>query len=105
MFIPAMFLAAYLMILSYLLKKGKALHIAKASYHETQLEMAEAGKTFDYFNCNPIFCLRKKWLGDDAPCGRQRVVPYVSVKYYLQTMGLTDTPPASARGPSPKQDE
>jgi len=98
MFIPAMFLAAYLMILSYLLKKGKALHIAKASYHETQLEMAEAGKTFDYFNCNPIFCLRKKWLGVDEPCGRDRIVPYVSGKYYLQHQLQGDSPPDTERG-------
>jgi hypothetical protein len=82
--IPTIFLATYIMILVYLLKKGKDLHISKASYHETVLEMAEHGKTFDYFNCNPIFCLRKKWLGVDEACGRQRIVPYVSGKYYLQ---------------------
>jgi hypothetical protein len=84
MLIPTIFLAVYLMILAFLLKSGKALHIAKAKYHETQVEMAEVGKTFDYFNCNPIFCLRKKYLGVDEPCGRERIVPYVSGKYYLQ---------------------
>merc|ERR1719271_1255429 len=87
--IPTIFFTIYVLILQYLLKKGKGLSFHKASYNETVNEMAEQGMTFDYFNCNPIFCLRKKWLGINEPSGRQRIVPYVTGKYYLQHLPHT----------------
>jgi len=84
--IPSIFLVVYIMILNYLLTKQKSFDLTDATYHETVEEMAQQGKTFDYFNCNPIFCLRNKWLnvGDTKVVGRSRVVPYVPGKYYLQ---------------------
>lgn len=91
--IPTIFCAVYCLILFFLLKKTHQFgNLDKTTYHETQKEMADQGKTFDYFNCNPVFCLRKKWLGVEEPCGRQRIVPYVNGKYYLQTMDTPRTP-------------
>jgi len=85
--IPAVYLVSYLGLL-YLLNE-RARHVkgeADFTYTEACRAMEEEGRYGDYFNCNPIFCLRQRWLAVKEPCGTDVLVPFVPGKRYLQSV-------------------
>lgn len=84
--IPAVYLVLYLFLLHLLMKRAKIVQgEADYSYQDLLKGMEEEGRYGDYFNCNPVFCLRQRWLGVKEPYGEGALVPFVPGKRYLQS--------------------
>jgi hypothetical protein len=54
------------------------------SYEDMCTKLWEEGKVWSYFNTNPVFCLRSKYLDKQASFGGSPCVPYVPGKVFLQ---------------------
>lgn len=83
--IAGTYLVFYLGLLHFLLERAKIVKgIDDWNYHKAVKSMEEEGRFHDYFNCNPVFCLRRRWLGVEEPCGTDTLVPFLPGKRYLQ---------------------
>jgi hypothetical protein len=91
--ISGVYLVIYLGILHLLLRRAKIIKgLEDYTYREAVISMENEGRYADYFNCNPVFCLRQRWLGVKEPCGTDMLVPFAPGKQYLQTVGKGKEP-------------